>query len=67
MASKGESERRLERVVEKATLFGDNPELEELGTHQAGVTDLHHTRVTEQPVAVQPPLAPGNVDERELK
>ncbi|MFC4099870.1 hypothetical protein [Paenibacillus xanthanilyticus] len=53
-------------MVDKATLFGDNPEMDELHTHAAGATDLHRTRVTEQPVAVQPPLAPGIVDEREL-
>ncbi|MFB9327358.1 hypothetical protein ACFFSY_15630 [Paenibacillus aurantiacus] len=54
-------------MVDKATLFGDSPELDELGTRHADVTDFHRARLSEQPVSAQPPLAPGIVDERELE
>ncbi|WNQ11536.1 hypothetical protein MJA45_00195 [Paenibacillus aurantius] len=42
-----------------------NPELETLRTHAAGATDLQETRVTDTPVAIQPPVNSGAVDMRE--
>lgn len=43
-----------------------NSELTELGTHAAAATNLHHTRVTEEPVQIQPPVGgnPGPLDNR---
>ncbi|NEN80777.1 hypothetical protein [Paenibacillus elgii] len=44
-----------------------NAELEDLGTHAAGATDLHQTRTTDQAVQIDPPVAgsPGPIDRRE--
>jgi hypothetical protein len=36
-----------------------NEELEDLLTHQAGATDLHKTRITKEPVQIDPPVAPA--------
>jgi hypothetical protein len=43
-----------------------NEELRDLGTHQAGATDLHKTRVTDEPVQINPPIVknPGPYDTR---
>jgi hypothetical protein len=41
-------------------------ELQDLGTHQAGATDLHKTRHTEKPVQIEPPIAGSGIyDKRE--
>ncbi|KPV58472.1 hypothetical protein QJ48_16340 [Paenibacillus sp. A3] len=44
-----------------------NAELEDLGTHAAGATDLHQTRTADQAVQIDPPVAgsPGPIDRRE--
>ena len=40
-------------------------ELRDLATHQAGATDLHKTRHTQNPVRIDPPkVSPGPVDTR---
>jgi hypothetical protein len=43
-----------------------NPELEQLGTHQAGAEDLHITRVAAKPEQIDPPAGghPGPYDTR---
>ncbi|WP_372663227.1 hypothetical protein [Cohnella sp.] len=43
-----------------------NAELRDLYTHQAGATDLHKTRKTDEPVQIDPPVTPttGKYDER---
>jgi hypothetical protein len=43
-----------------------NEELKDLGTHQAGATDLHKTIHTDKPVQIDPPIAGSGIhDERE--
>jgi hypothetical protein len=46
--------------------FNDtNEELRDLLTHQAGATDLHKTRKTDEPVEIQQPVVPvGPYDTR---
>jgi hypothetical protein len=43
-----------------------NEELRDLGTHQAGATDLHKTSHTDSPVQINPPIAGSGIyDKRE--
>ncbi len=53
-----------------------NEELRDLRTHMAGATDLHKTRITDEPVQIDPPVVPnpgpydtrtGNFDTNENK
>jgi len=41
-----------------------NPELDDLGTHQAGAVRLHETRKTTKPVQINPGPAPGPVSDK---
>lgn len=42
-----------------------NPELTDLGTHAAGVTDLHKARTTSEVHTINPPVSsPGVYDNR---
>ncbi|TYP73964.1 hypothetical protein [Paenibacillus methanolicus] len=54
-------------MVDKATLFGDNPEMDEFGMLHAGIADTHRTRASEQPTEARQHVAPGDADELELK
>ncbi|WJH36254.1 hypothetical protein N6H14_10615 [Paenibacillus sp. CC-CFT747] len=54
-----------EEAVTASAVEAGNPELETLRTHAAGATDLQETRVTDTPVAIQPPVNSGAVDMRE--
>ena len=42
----------------------ENPELEDLGTHQAGAVKLHETRKTNRPIHIKPGRAPGAKSEK---
>jgi len=42
-----------------------NPEIRDLGTHQAGAVTLHETRKTKKPVQIDPGHAPGAVPEEQ--
>jgi hypothetical protein len=45
-----------------------NPELEKLGTHQAGAVQLHQTRTSSQAQSIGEPVSgPGGVDPRSGK
>jgi hypothetical protein len=43
-----------------------NPEIDDIGTHMAGATDMHLTRHSKSPVQIDPPvvLNPGPYDTR---
>ncbi|WP_167577706.1 hypothetical protein [Ammoniphilus sp. YIM 78166] len=36
-----------------------NPELKEIGTHMAGLTNQHQTRNTDTPEVINPPVIPN--------
>jgi|GEM_PF-4994697 len=36
-----------------------NPEIDDIGTHMAGATDLHKTRHADKPIQFDPPVTPG--------
>jgi len=43
----------------------NNPEMRDLGTHQAGDVNLHETINWSKPISIKPAQAPGAVPEKE--